>query len=94
MKITHGWYEDDPKAKVFKELPTYIIELSTSEYWELQMILSLFLQSRAKNGYTCGVEFVENLLRQLKNNPNPSIPFYKKQLEELRKEMKELRENL
>lgn len=90
MKVTHGWYERDPNADVFKVLSSVTIELGASERWELISTLSLFIQRQEISNYTTCVKFAKNLQRQLENDPNPNTPFYKEQIKELEEKNKKL----
>ncbi len=90
MRVTHGWYEKDPNADVFKVLSSVTVELSASERWSLCLVLGVFLDSQRRKGFDAGVDFAKNLCRQVGDDPNPNVPFYKDQTKELREKIKEL----
>jgi len=92
MKITHGWYEKDPDADVFKVLSSVTIQLTAGEKWELSLILGDFISKRKQSGSEAGLKMAESLNRQLVEDPNPNVPFYKKENQDLRRQLRESNE--
>jgi len=91
MRVTHGWYEKDKDAEVFSRLSSVTIELDQSERWELTMILGAFISDSEKKRHMAGLKLAKNLRRQVAEDPNPNVPFYKKENAELKEEIKRLK---
>lgn len=92
MRVTHGWYKKSKSAEEYSRLSSVTIELDQGERWELTMILAAFINDSEKKGHTAGLRLAKNLRRQIAEDPNPNVPFYKKENAELRKEIKRLKD--